>query len=203
MDAVPQTNTEASTIRVMTHNQYTSDSLSPSSVLPNPLDQFRLWFKTASEPPKENGTSPVREPEAMSLATASSNGVPSVRIVLLKQVDDRGFVFYTNYTSRKSKELRENPNAALSFHWKELSRQVRAVGQVEKVTEEESTTYFNSRPLGSRLGAWASKQSTVVEEGEVHDRVLRLKERFRIDDETKHAEIPRPEFWGGWRLIPE
>jgi len=177
--------------------------LSPTSVLPDPLEQFRLWFKEASDPSPETGKSLVREPEAMSIATASSGGVPSVRIVLLKQVDSTGFVFYTNYESRKSAEMNENPNAALAFHWKELSKQVRVVGKVEKVSEEESIEYYNSRPLGSRIGAWASRQSSVVQEGEVLKAVDDFKHRFRVNSDQADLLVPKPEYWGGWRLIPQ
>ncbi|KAF8895545.1 pyridoxamine 5'-phosphate oxidase [Infundibulicybe gibba] len=174
-------------IKVLPHRQYyTSDQLSPSNVAPSPLDQFRSC-----------------EPEAMCLSTATTSGIPSARIVLLKQVDARGFVFFTNYTSRKSGELSENPHAALAFYWREVHRSVRVVGRVEKVSREESAEYYNSRPLGSRLGAWASRQSTVVGEGEVGDRLQKLQIRFGVQEGNQEAAVPPPDFWGGWRIIPD
>ena len=139
----------------------------------------------------------------MSLSTCTRDGIPSSRVVLLKQVDARGFVFFTNYTSRKSRELTENPRAALAFYWREVSRQVRVVGTVERVARAESDAYFKSRPLGSRIGAWASKQSGVVKEGEVAERVQEIKKRFDVPDGANEADVPPPEFWGGWRVIPQ
>jgi pyridoxamine-phosphate oxidase len=185
-------------IAVTTHHQYDSPTtLAPNLVLPSPLDQFREWFKAAEENPA------VVEPEAMTFSTASASGIPSSRVVLLKRVDERGFVIYTNYTSRKSRELKENPVAALTFYWKEIHRQVRVVGRVEIVAKLESEAYFKSRPVGSRIGAYASKQSTVIEEGEVQRRYHVLEERFGIQGSGADVDIPLPEFWGGWRVIPE
>jgi pyridoxamine 5'-phosphate oxidase len=133
---------------------------------------------------------------SMTLGTASKDGQPSARIVLLKSFDDRGFVFYTNYHSRKGKELSDNPRACLLFYWPQLWRQVRVEGDVEKVSTAESEAYFQSRPLGSRLGAWASNQSEVVETREVlESRFAELEKRFGED-------VPRPEHWGGYRLKP-
>lgn len=189
-----------SAIKITSHNQYSSSTqLLPSTVLPSPLDQFRQWFAAAASGTET--TPPVAEPEAMSLATSTSAGVPSARIVLLKQVDDKGFVFYTNYNSRKSSELAENPSAALAFHWKEVQRQVRVVGTVEKVSEEDSTAYYKSRPVGSRIGAWASPQSQVIGEGELQKKVEEISAKY-ASVEGKEADIPRPEFWGGWRVVP-
>ncbi|KAI0051115.1 pyridoxamine 5'-phosphate oxidase [Auriscalpium vulgare] len=183
------------TIKVVAHQQYDApDTLSPTSVLPNPLDQFRAWFTSVQDS--------VKEPEAMAVSTATASGIPSSRILLLKQVDARGFVFYTNYDSRKSRELSENPHAALVFFWREVHRQVRVLGRVEKVSKEESEAYFRSRPVGSRLGAWASKQSTVVGEGDLHEQVIEIGKRFGVQDGDSDADIPLPDFWGGWRLIP-
>ncbi|TFK68574.1 pyridoxamine 5'-phosphate oxidase [Pluteus cervinus] len=180
----------ATELKVLPHRQYqTTDSLSPQSVLPSPLDQFRLWFKQAVESNK------VTEPEAISLSTSTSSGIPSARMVLFKQLDSRGFIFFTNYTSRKSREIEENPWAAMVFYWKEIHRSVRVLGRVEKVSEEQSYEYFKSRPVGSQLGAWASKQSSIVGEGEVVNRLDKLEERFG-------AEVPLPDFWGGWRVVP-
>ncbi|KAI0947154.1 hypothetical protein AcW1_007453 [Taiwanofungus camphoratus] len=177
-------------LQVTAHEQYDApESLSPSAVASSPLDQFRTWFT------KVQGV--VHEPEAMSLCTASGSGIPSARVVLFKQLDPRGFVFYTNYTSRKSKELLDNPHAALVFYWREVHKQVRVVGRIEKVSREESDTYYHTRPVGSQLGAWASRQSTVVGEGEVQARMENLKKRFGEED------VPLPEFWGGWRVVPD
>jgi len=202
MDISPPSPILSTTIKVTTHNQYTSPKeLSPATVLPCPLDQFRKWFKQVSELPKDGRV--VLEPEAMSLATATAEGVPSVRIVLLRQVDDRGFVFFTNYESRKSRELKDNPHAALAFYWKEVFRQVRVVGKIERVTEDESTAYYTSRPLGSRIGAWASHQSAVVDEVELDRNVAEIKGKFGVKDGDIDADITRPDFWGGWRVIPD
>lgn len=184
------------TLKVVSRRQYDPrESISPASVLRNPFEQFRTWITEVRDS--------VLEPEAMSLSTATASGIPSSRFVLFKQLDKRGFVFFTNYNSRKSRELEENPHAALCFYWKEVSRQVRVVGRVEKVSREESEEYYKTRPLQSRLGAWASEQSKVVGEGEVHDRLEQMKTRFSVDETAADAEIPLPEFWGGWRVVPE
>lgn len=126
-------------------------------------------------------------------------------MVLLKQADSRGFTFYTNYESRKSMEMSENPHAALVFYWREISRSVRVLGRVERVDEKESDEYYMSRPMGSRIGAWASPQSKLVEEGELGKRVKEAEERFGLksSENDTYLEVPRPEFWGGWRVIPE
>ncbi|THH30664.1 hypothetical protein EUX98_g3542 [Antrodiella citrinella] len=184
-------------IKVTSHRQYhTPDPLDPLSTAPSPLDQFRAWFTEAQ--------GAVLEPEAMSVSTTTAAGVPSSRFVLFKELDGRGFVFYTNYDSRKSRELLENPRAALAFYWREVHRQIRVVGRVEKVSKEQSEEYFKSRPLGSRLGAWASEQSTVVGEGEVKARLDQVRERFGVTDEAKDVvDVPLPEFWGGWRVVPD
>jgi len=185
------------TLQVLPHTQYnTPDDLSPTTVELSPLEQFRTWFADAVQGGK------VHEPEAMSLSTATPTGVPSARIVLFKQLDARGFVFFTNYTSRKSAELLANPHAALVFYWREIHRQVRVLGRVEKVSEAESAAYFKSRPLGSRLGAWASPQSAVVAEGEVHARLVEIRARFGANADTEDADVPLPDFWGGWRVVP-
>ncbi|KAF8158274.1 hypothetical protein B0H34DRAFT_674718 [Crassisporium funariophilum] len=187
---------EPDKLKVLPHHQYvTAEHLTPSAVAPSPLDQFRTWFKEAVD----GGV--VKEAEAMSLSTSTPSGIPSARIVLLKQVDARGFVFFTNYTSRKSKELMANPNAALVFYWREVHRSVRVVGRVEKLSFDETDQYFQSRPIGSRLGAWASKQSTVIREGELDARLEKIQERFGAQNETE-GFVPTPEFWGGWRVIP-
>lgn len=187
---------EDHTLHVTSHNQYDAhETLSPSTVSPSPLDQFRTWFTAAQ--------GVVNEPEAMSLSTATASGIPSSRFVLFKELDERGFVFFTNYTSRKSAELAQNPQAALAFYWRETYQQVRVVGRVEKVTPEETAAYFKSRPVGSQLGAWASRQSTVVDEGEVRARLEKLKGQFGAGDNPDNADVPVPDFWGGWRVVPE
>jgi pyridoxamine 5'-phosphate oxidase len=156
----------------------------------SPFQQFELWFNQAL-------AANLLEPNAMTLATVTSEGKPDARIVLLKGFDDRGFVFYTNYRSQKGRELAANPHAALVFLWGDLERQVRVVGRVEKATDLEADTYFQSRPLGSQLGAWASTQSEVIaSRGVLEARMTAL--------ETEYAgrEIPRPEYWGGFRVLP-
>jgi pyridoxamine 5'-phosphate oxidase len=156
----------------------------------DPIELFQLWFEAAQD-------SGILLPEAMTLATASSDGMPSARMVLLKQVDQDGFVFYTNYGSQKAAELDGNPRAALCFHWPVLHRQVRVSGPVSRVAVEESAAYFAMRPRGSQLGAWASRQSQVLERRE------ELEERVRELAEDHTGEVPLPPFWGGYRLAPE
>lgn len=156
----------------------------------DPFVQFQRWFDEALK-------AQLPEPNAMTLATVSASGTPSARIVLLKEVGGGGFVFYTNYESRKGRELAENPRAALLFHWVELERQVRIEGLVAKVSPEESDAYYRVRPLGSRIGAWASLQSSVLPsretlETKVADAAARLGE-----------DPPRPDYWGGYRLVPD
>ncbi|CUA68646.1 pyridoxamine 5'-phosphate oxidase [Rhizoctonia solani] len=192
---------EPGKLRVTSHDQYHSPSrLSPSSVLPNPIDQFKQWLKAASAPhPDQPQKTVVHEPEAMALSTCSPEGIPSTRFVLLRQADPQGFVFYTNYESRKSKELRSNPYASIAFYWREVHRQVRVVGKIEKLDASESDEYFASRPIGSRMGAWASPQSSVLQEGELDIRLADVEKRFGGPEGTN---VPRPDFWGGWRIIP-
>jgi len=184
-------------LKVVSHNQYDApESLTPSTVPSSPLDQFRLWFTEVQ--------GKVKEPEAMSVSTVTASGIPSSRFVLMKELDDRGFVFYTNYNSRKSRELEENPNCALGFYWREVHRQIRVVGKVEKVDRDISAEYFKTRPVGSRLGAWASEQSSVVKEGELKEKLDEVKVKFGIQDENEAglSEVHLPEFWGGWRIVP-
>ena len=158
---------------------------------PDPFALFDRWYREARE-------AGLYLPESMALATATADGRPSVRQVLLKAFDERGFVFYTNYDSRKGEEIAENPRAALTVHWPILQRQVRINGGVEKTTEEESYAYFSSRPRGSQVGAWASDQSSVLGGREELERSFReAQERFGGGD------IPLPPFWGGYRVIPE
>jgi pyridoxamine 5'-phosphate oxidase len=166
-------------------------ALAEGDVDPDPVVQFRRWLDDAS-------AANLVEPSAMTLATAGADGVPSARMLLLRGVDQRGFVFYTNYESRKAAELAANPRAALVFWWGELQRQVRVEGRVQRTSHEESAAYFRTRPPGSRLGAWASPQSRVIPSRAVLDeRVAELAARHPGGD------IPLPPFWGGYRLVPE
>lgn len=169
---------------------YTKETLNETDVDPNPFQQFQHWFDQAVK-------AELPEPNAMTLATASKDGIPAARIVLLKAVDDRGFTFFTNYTSNKGKELEANPQAALVFLWTELERQVRIVGSVEKVSAEESDGYFFSRPHNSRLGAWASEQSEIIPNRDVLEQKLAA-----LKVEYENQEVPRPPHWGGFRVIP-
>jgi pyridoxamine-phosphate oxidase len=197
LDAAANDAANAKKVLVTTHLQYNSaESITPATVCPSPLDQFHVWFTEAL-----NGGI-VQEPEAVSLSTATPSGIPSARMVLFKQLDARGFVFFTNYSSRKSREIVANPNAALVFYWREVLRSVRVLGKVEKVDREESEAYFKSRPVGSRLGAWASRQSSVVDEGEVHVRLKKMEERFGVREGDESGDVPLPDFWGGWRVVP-
>lgn len=157
----------------------------------DPLLQFRRWFEEAV-------AAGIAQPEAMTLATASAQGRPSARMVLLRGLDPRGFIFFTNYDSRKGCELAENPWAALVFFWEPMERQVRIEGRVEKATEAESDAYFQSRPRGSRLGAWASPQSAVLPDREALDRWVR-----EVEDKYAGQEVPRPPNWGGFRVVPD
>lgn len=169
---------------------YTLQGLSETEIDSNPFAQFKEWFDEAL-------SADILEPNAMTVATTTPEGKPSARMVLLKDFDARGFVFYTNYNSQKAQELAENPQAALVFWWAELQRQVRICGRVEKISDSESDKYFYSRPFSSRLGAWASNQSEVVENREVLEQQLQdLKEKYQ------NREIPRPSHWGGIRVIP-
>jgi pyridoxamine 5'-phosphate oxidase len=157
----------------------------------DPFKQFERWYN-------EILNSGTVEPTAMIVATANKKGIPTVRTVLLKSYDKQGFVFFTNYESRKGKDLAENPKAALLFLWKEEKRQVRIIGNIEKVSKEESEEYFRSRPIESQLGAWASKQSNVIPNRE---HLLDKYEKYKKQFEGK--EIPLPPNWGGYRVIPE
>lgn len=170
--------------------EYSQHSLDESDVDLHPLAQFDLWFQHALN-------SRVPEPNAMALATATTDGKPSVRMVLLKGFDERGFVFFTNYEGRKSAELFQNPHAALLIYWAELERQVRIEGAVEKTTRKESEEYFQTRPLESKLGAWASRQSSVIPgRGVLEQKTADLREKYR------DQEIPAPPSWGGFRVQP-
>ncbi len=170
---------------------YKLRSLDESDVAGNPIDQFTRWWDEAIK-------SNIDEVNAMTLATATKTGMPSARIVLLKGYDANGFVFFTNYESQKGKELAENPQAALVFFWKELERQVRIDGIIEKVAAIESDAYFQSRPAGSRIGAWASPQSKQISGREVIENNYRVFEEKFPDPEA----IPRPLHWGGYIVKP-
>jgi pyridoxamine 5'-phosphate oxidase len=157
---------------------------------PNPFTQFGKWFDEAQQRQPDL-------PEAMTVATASTEGCVSARVCLLKGFDSRGFVFYTNYTSRKAAQLHDNPRAALCWWWPVLQRQVRVEGAVVRTTEEESEAYFATRPRGSQLGAWASDQSkTIVGRGDLDERFRELEATYR------DIAVPRPPHWGGYRVIP-
>ncbi len=165
--------------------------LSEQEAGPDPLRLFGEWFDHA----KASG---VALPEAMTLATASKDGAPSARLVLLKGFDQRGFLFYTNYDSRKCRDLDENPRAALICHWLLLQRQVRIEGTVERTSAEESEAYFRTRPRGSQIGAWASTQSAPL------DRYVQLVRKAKeMDQKFKGQQVPRPPFWGGYVVKPE
>jgi len=159
--------------------------------LQNPLELFKIWMSEAEK--KE-----INDPNALSLATTNKNNEPSVRMVLLKGLSEKGFVFYTNLNSPKSSDLQKNPNAAMCFHWKSLERQIRITGSVTQVGKEEANTYFNSRPYESRIGAWASDQS----------KIMKKREEFlkKIDEFKKKYKdekiLPRPNYWSGWCLSP-
>ena len=169
---------------------YEKAELDENASAPEPLAQFRLWFDQAV-----HGQLP--EPNAMTLATVGTEGRPSTRVVLIKGFDERGIVWYTNYESRKGRELAVQPFAALQFHWVELERVVRIEGRVEKISAEESDAYFHSRPLDSRLGAWASPQSQVIS-----SRAVLVK--AAAEAALRHArQPPRPPHWGGYRLAPD
>ena len=160
--------------------------------LDDPIELFKVWMDEAKK-------SEPNDPNALSLATSSGNNLPSVRMVLLKEFNQNGFVFYTNLNSQKGNELKENPNAAMCFHWKSLLRQIRIYGKVVKVSDKEADDYYNSRAYKSRIGAWASNQSEVLESRKsLDDSIEKFKKKF--DDENK---VPRPPNWSGWRLVPE
>ncbi len=180
-------NTEISNIR----RDYLYTGLDEASINNNPFAQFSNWMDEALK-------SNLIDPSAMILATTDKNAFPSVRVVLLKRIDSDGFVFYTNYDSRKGKELLENPNASVLFFWKELERQIRIEGKVEKISQKESEEYFHSRPYESQLAAWASDQSSTIPGREfLEKKYEELKKKF------EGKEIPLPPFWGGLKLKPD
>jgi pyridoxamine 5'-phosphate oxidase len=169
--------------------EYTRESLDENVVARDPLEQFRAWFDAAL-------ASELREPTAMAVATVGADGRPSARMVLLKAFDDRGFVFYTNYESRKGRELGANPHASLLFYWAELERQVRIEGAIGAVSAAESDEYFKTRPLGARIGAWASPQSQPIGKGALMAKVAEMGLRHGLNP-------ARPPHWGGYRLAPD
>lgn len=169
---------------------YQLQSLSEKDVDANPIIQFEKWWQQAIE-------SSIDEVNAFTLSTCSSTGIPSSRIVLLKGIQDNGFVFFTNYGSRKGKEIEQNPQVSLLFFWKEMERQVRIEGLTKKISMEESDEYFNSRPRESRIGAWSSPQSSPIESREfLQENVLRYEKEF------ENKEVPRPLNWGGYIVQP-
>lgn len=171
--------------------EYTHATLDETSVDPDPLKQFEKWFSEAI-------TSEIAEPNAMVLATSGADRRPGIRAVLLKIFDERGFVFFTNYNSEKARDIAENPNVALEFLWLDLERQVKIMGHAEKISTAESLKYFLSRSHGSRIGAWVSDQSSVISSRQA------LAMQFeKIKAKFADGEVPLPDFWGGYRVIPE
>jgi len=158
----------------------------------NPIDLFKNWFKKAEE-------TEINDPNAVALGTAGQKNQPSVRMVLLKGLSNEGFVFYTNFNSKKSSDLKSNQKASMCFHWKSLRRQVRVIGNVQQVTEKEADEYFNSRPYKYRISAWASAQSEKLESKDVFLKKIKEFEK-KYPDQNK---IPRPPYWSGWRILPK
>lgn len=171
--------------------EYAKQALDEQSVAAEPLAQFRIWFDAAL-------ASGIVEPNAMLLSTADADGRPSARVVLLKDIDDRGLSFYTNYNSRKADDIAANPRVSLTFWWQELERQVRVEGRAEQLAESESDLYFASRPRGSRLGAWASPQSAVVASREELEHALE-----EVETRFGDGDVARPPHWGGYRVVPD
>ncbi len=170
---------------------YTQMGLTRENLAADPIAQFNVWFQQALQ-------AQITEPNAMQIATATPQGKPSLRTVLLKAYDEQGFVFYTNYTSQKSQEIAVNPQVTLLFFWKELERQVEISGFAEKVSSLESLAYFTSRPRGSQLGAWVSAQSSIISSRHLLEMKLEeIKRKFKAGD------IPLPSFWGGYRIVPQ
>ena len=158
----------------------------------NPINLFREWFNDAKK-------SEINDSNAVALGTVDYKGYPSVRMVLLKDYNDDGFVFYTNFNSDKSKAIKKDPKISMCFHWKSLLRQVRIVGLASKVTDKEADEYFNSRSYGSRIGAWASDQSSIlINREDLLNSIEKYKEKFQNKN-----EVPRPKHWSGWRLKPD
>ena len=159
--------------------------------LDNPIDLFKDWFNEAKK-------TEINDPNALALATAGKNGIPSVRMVLLKNFNKKGFVFYTNLNSQKSTEIKSNPNVSMCFHWKSLLRQVRITGKLSNVSDTDADNYYNSRSYGSRIGAWASSQSSILKS---RDELIKSIEAFK-KKYSNEKNIPRPKHWSGWNLNP-
>ena len=159
--------------------------------LDNPIDLFKKWFSKAEE-------NEINDPNAVAVATSNQNNQPNVRMVLLKGLSDKGFVFYTNFNSKKGEELKVNQKASMCFHWKSLRRQVRILGNVEEVTKKEADDYYNSRPYKNRISAWASSQSQILEKREIFLNKIKEYEKKYPDENN----VPRPPHWSGWRLLP-
>ncbi|WP_428660937.1 pyridoxamine 5'-phosphate oxidase [Runella sp.] len=181
----------ASTKLANLRKDYTLNGLSKQDVLENPFKQFEKWFEEAQ-------SAEVIEPNGMVVSTLGEDGYPHGRVVLLKEVDSAGFLFYTNYNSHKGADLNIHPVASLTFWWAELERQVRIIGTVEKVTEAESDAYFSIRPRGSQLGAWVSEQSQIIE-----NRAFLSEKLAQIEQKFAEKPVPRPPHWGGYRVIPK
>ena len=159
--------------------------------LENPIELFKEWFNEAKK-------TEINDSNAFTLATADNNGIPTARVILLKDYSQNGFIFYTNLNSKKSSDLKENPNASLCFHWKSLLRQIRITGKVSKVSDKESDAYYKTRSYDSRVGAWASKQSSVLKNREeLHKLIEDFKKKYPNEN-----DIPRPDHWSGWSLNP-
>ena len=157
----------------------------------DPIELFKTWMNKAKE-------TELNDPNALSLATSDSNGLPSVRIVLLKDFNENGFIFYTNLNSRKSNEIKSNPNASMCFHWKSLLRQVRIIGELSNVSDADADNYYNTRSYGSRIGAWASNQSSILKSrNELSKSIAEFKKKY-----PNEKNIPRPKHWSGWNLNP-
>ena len=160
--------------------------------LDNPIELFEKWFSKAEK-------SEINDPNAVAVATSNKDNQPNVRMVLLKGLSEKGFVFYTNFNSKKGSELKENQKASMCFHWKSLRRQVRTIGKVEEVSKKEADDYFNSRPYKNRIGAWASAQSKILDKRETFLNKIKEYEKKYPDQNN----VPRPAHWSGWRLLPE
>ena len=160
--------------------------------LNNPIELFKNWFSKAKE-------SEINDPNAVAVATSNKKNQPNVRMVLLKGINDKGFVFYTNFNSKKGNELKDNQKASMCFHWKSLRRQVRAIGIVEEVSAKEADDYFNSRPYKNKIGAWASSQSKILDKRETFLEKIKEFEKKYPDENS----VPRPPHWSGWRVLPD
>jgi len=202
--SAPDQATKGSSLQIKSHNQYQATPLDDGALPSSPFGLFHNWMEAAS-------SFPCAEPEAAALSTATPDGIPSTRFILLKAVDERGFVIFTNYESRKGKELAVNPHASLALYWREMSRQVRIVGRTEIVDRKETADYFATRPIGSKVAAWASPQSSVIPSRHaLNDKVKAIEQKFglvsgstEVGTKEGSADIPPPDYWGGIRLIPD